>query len=118
MTNLRQLSLLFFLPLLPGFSIHAHAANLLTTQAPVGYGNIVVADCDSGVPDNGSIQSGIDACVANASNHGKLVSCVTRYTRELERNGAITKDDRKAIKRCAAHSDIGKGNHPSEANKK
>jgi len=83
---------------------------LMSAAATTGGNHVVIADCDSGVQDNGEIQAGIDVCVANATNHGKLVSCVTHYTRALERKGTISKDDRKAIKRCAAHSDIGKGN--------
>ena len=84
---------------------------LVIAAASTGGNHVVIADCDSGVQDTGDIQSGIDACVANATNHGKLVSCVTHYTKALERSGNISKNDRKAIKRCTAHSDIGKGSH-------
>ena len=114
MTHIRQLFSLFILPLLSGLSLHTHASNPVITTIPAVGGHVVIDGCDSGVPDSGGIQSGIDTCVANASNHGKLVSCVTHYTKELERKGAITKDDRKAIKRCAAHSNIGKGNQYKE----
>lgn len=88
-------------------------AQLMIAAAATGGNHVVIAGCDSGVPDTGDIQAGIDACVANARNHGKLVSCVTHYTKALERNGSISKSGRKAIKRCAAHSDIGKGNNPT-----
>ena len=89
---------------------------LMSAAAATAGNHVVIADCDSGVQDNGDIQAGIDACVANATNHGRLVSCVTHYTKTLERNGIITKNGRKAIKGCAAHSDIGKGNNSTGDN--
>ena len=107
---IRQSFPVFILPLLAGLSIHTYASNPAITPVTSVGGNVVIGACDSGVPDSGGIQSDIDACVANAGNHGKLVSCVTRYSKDLERKGIITKSDRKAIKRCAAHSSIGKGN--------
>jgi len=113
--NIRQSFPVFTLPLLAGLSIHSYASSPAITSMPVGGGNVVIGACNSGIPDSGGIQSNIDACEANAGNHGKFVSCVTRYSKDLERKGIITRSDRKAIKRCAAHSSIGKGNQPNKS---
>ena len=94
-----------------------HIAKPVIAAAPAtSSGNVMIDGCDSGVVDIGGIQAGVDMCVANATNHGKLVSCITHYTKTLERNGSITKSGRKAIKLCAAHSDIGKGNNSTGDN--
>ena len=111
MTKDKHLLLVSSLLIISGLSINTYATNRGIADAPAGDGHVMIGDCDSGVPDSGGIQAGVDACVANAWNHGKLVSCVTHYTKGLERQGTISKNDRKAIKGCAAHSDIGKGNH-------
>ena len=81
--NIRQSFPVIILPLLAGLSIHSYASSPVITSMPAGGGNVVIGACNSGIPDSGGIQSNIDACVASAGNHGKLVSCVTRYSKDL-----------------------------------
>jgi len=50
----------------------------------------------------------IVACAANAKNHGKFVSCVSHLTKDWLNEGLITAEDKKAITKWAAQSDIGK----------
>lgn len=74
---------------------------------------VVIGGCDSGVPNtlfaNGcTIADLIAQCAANASNHGKFVSCVAELTNMLKADGAITGKQKGAIQSCAAKSSIGK----------
>lgn len=73
-----------------------------------GNGNVEIDGCDTGIPDSGSIQASIDACAANAKNHGDFVRCVAIYTNSLRSEGVITRNERKPIMTCSAQSDIGR----------
>ena len=58
-------------------------------------------DCDA---VRCQVQSMIDACAANARNHGKCVSCIAHATKDP----SIPKQCRGKIVRCAARSTCGK----------
>ena len=64
----------------------------------------MIDDCDTGVEDTGGIQDGIDACEADARNHGQFVRCVARFTR----SEGMSQADRRPVMSCASHSSIGK----------
>ena len=72
---------------------------------------VVIDGCDSGVTNhlatNGcTISDDIAECAANAGNHGMFISCVTRTTQLLLKAGVISGNEKDAIQRCAAESDI------------
>jgi len=80
-----------------------------TTTVPSGGDTVVIDGCDTGVEDpSGNIQAGIDACEADAGNHGQFVRCTAIFTRNLVRGGAISNSDRRPIMNCASRSSIGK----------
>jgi hypothetical protein len=54
------------------------------------------------------IPSGTCDCAVGAKNHGDYVSCVVQAANEAYKAGLITKAERKALKKAAAQSDIGK----------
>ena len=71
---------------------------------------VQIGSCDSGAPNgvafpNGeTIQDRINALLATNPNHGQLVAGINTIIQEAEALGLITKDQRKAIHECAAHS--------------
>jgi hypothetical protein len=72
---------------------------------------VLTGDCDSGVAnatlDNGcTMADEINACAADARNHGQYVRCVSAKTNGWKREGLIRGVDRSRIVRCAAQSDI------------
>ncbi len=73
--------------------------------------SIVIDGCDSGVSNtaqsNGcTVLDNISECAANASNHGKYVSCVAKLTNSLKKSGLITGKQKGAIQSCAAQANI------------
>lgn len=71
---------------------------------------VVIDGCDSGVP-NPVFPSGCTIpdlvatrCAAGPSNHGQFVSCVSQLTNHLKKAGAITGQQKGAIRRCSAHA--------------
>jgi beta-lactam-binding protein with PASTA domain len=88
------------------------AVNLVISTGPAsGDDTVMIGDCDTGVEDpSGNIQAGIDACEADASNHGQFVRCTAIFTRGLSSDGIISQADRRPIMNCAAQSSIGKSN--------
>ena len=72
---------------------------------------VVIDACNSGVA-NSQITNGckisdlIEGCADGASNHGKFVSCVTKVTNTLKKNGTITNAQKGAIQSCAAGASI------------
>jgi hypothetical protein len=72
---------------------------------------VVIAGCDSGVP-NTVLPSGctiadlIAACAEGARTHGQFVRCVSHVTNDLKNAGTITGQQKGAIQRCAAQADI------------
>ncbi len=73
--------------------------------------SVVIDGCDSGVSNtvqsNGcTVLDDISACAANASNHGKFVSCVSKLTNSLKKAGLITGQQKGAIQSCAAQANI------------
>lgn len=72
---------------------------------------IVIDGCDTGVanqilPDGTTMQQGIDACAAAATNHGDFVSCVARLTNAWVEAGLITGEEKGRIQSCAAGANI------------
>ena len=70
--------------------------------------NVMIEGRDTGVADEGGMQATIDQCAADASSHRKFVKCVRKYANGLKRQGIISKQERKAIKKMAKRSDIGR----------
>lgn len=71
--------------------------------------SVVVAGCDSGVPntlsaDGCSIGDRVKACSEGATNHGGFVSCVAHLTNGLVASGLISGKNKGAIQSCAARS--------------
>ena len=72
---------------------------------------IVIDGCDSGVEnhvieDDFTISDKIAECAIDAKNHGKFVSCVSKLTNGLKKEGIITGQEKGAIQSCAAQADI------------
>jgi len=72
---------------------------------------VTIDGCDTGVVDQlvddcNTISGKIAQCAAEASNHGKFVSCVSAFTNELKKAGGITGKERGKIVSCAAKADI------------
>jgi hypothetical protein len=72
---------------------------------------IVIDGCDSGVEnplgaDGCTASDRIDALARGARNHGKFVSGVSKLVKQLFKSGAVTRGNRGAVQRCAAHSRI------------
>ncbi|MBI3948902.1 MAG: hypothetical protein HY314_00365 [Acidobacteria bacterium] len=70
---------------------------------------VIIGDCDTGVSDRilddgRAISDHINECAATARNHGKFVSCVTRFTKDSLRAGMITAQEESAIDRCASQA--------------
>lgn len=74
-------------------------------------GTVLIGECDSGVA-NATLDTGctmadeVDACAADARNHGQYVRCVGAKTNGWKRAGLIRGVDRAKIVRCAAQSSI------------
>jgi len=72
---------------------------------------VVIDGCDSEVanillPTGCSLSDEIAMCAASAGNHGKFVSCVSRMTNDLKKDGIITGKEKSAIQSCAAQANI------------
>ena len=72
---------------------------------------VVIDECDSLVPnqvlaDGSTFNDLIGVCAANATNHGKFVSCVSHLTSEWKKDGLVSGYQRGAITSCAARSSI------------
>ena len=68
---------------------------------------VVLGTCDSGVantffPNGCSVLDLAGQCLANAKNHGKFVSCVSKMTNGLKKSGVITGNQKGKIQSCAA----------------
>lgn len=76
-------------------------------------GNVLIGDCDTGVPnalsaEGCTLSDQFAACEEGARNHGQYVSCVAHLTNALKKAGVITGKQKGEIQSCAAQSDIGK----------
>lgn len=74
---------------------------------------VILGGCDSSVPNhvlpNGcTVMDLISSCSTVSRSHGRFVTCVAEVTGELEAAGSLTREQKRAIDRCAARSDIGK----------
>lgn len=72
---------------------------------------IGIDECDSGVEnrvlsDGRTILALIEECADGAKNRGGFVSCVSKLTNELKREGMITGEEKDAVQSCAAQADI------------
>jgi len=67
-----------------------------------------IGSCDTGVPSalaNGDmLHAMVDACAADASNHGQFVSCVSNATNAAKADGLLTGKQKGAIQSCAGES--------------
>jgi hypothetical protein len=69
---------------------------------------VFVGGCDSGLPNDFTFPDGanqndqVGVCVANARNHGSLVSCVTQLAKEWVALGLIRPSERSSLVVCAA----------------
>ncbi len=73
-------------------------------------GTVVIASCDSGVPNtffsNGcSIVDVVNQCGASAATHDDFTGCVTHFTNALK-GGLISNKQKASIQRCAAKASI------------
>ena len=79
--------------------------------------NITIGDCDTGVKDfaidDSSLCEEISMCAENARNRGQFVSCVSRLTNDLRKDGLLGRNEIGKIVRCAAKLDIGKDDDDS-----
>ena len=70
-----------------------------------------IGGCDSGVPNtlftNGcTISDKIGQCASSAGNHGAFAACVTQYTNQLKKSGAITGAQKDALQTCAGGAEL------------
>jgi hypothetical protein len=67
-----------------------------------------IGSCDTGVPsvlDNGDmLHAQVDACAADAKNHGQFVSCVSSATNAAKAAGLLTGSQKGSISKCAAQN--------------
>ena len=83
--------------------------------------NIVLGECDTGVPDTMLVGEGsctiseliADEC-SDGANHGKYVSCVAATAKYLAENEYIAKNQKGKIVRCAAKSKTKKPKKPKD----
>lgn len=80
----------------------------ITVAPPPGGGNLVIAGCDTGVPDKvladgSTFSEAIARCPAPTTNRnrGKFIQCVSKLTTTWKKAGLITNPQRGAIRRCA-----------------
>jgi hypothetical protein len=72
---------------------------------------VIIDDCDSKV-DNALMEDGcaiadeMAACAREARNHGNFVSCVANEAKSLKRAGIVSATETRALRVCAARSDI------------
>lgn len=70
---------------------------------------VSVGDCDSGLandhtfPDGANQNDQASVCIANATDHGSLVKCVTHLAKEWVALGLIRPEERSSLVTCAAH---------------
>lgn len=74
---------------------------------------IVIDGCDSGVPnllldatEFCTLSDWVADCLANATNHGEFVNCVSHLTNALKDAGLISGKEKGAIQRCAAQANL------------
>ena len=72
---------------------------------------VAINGCDTGVEnqlleDGCTISDRILECAAGATKHRRFVRCVKRLTRNLKKAGVITREDKRAIRKCARQADI------------
>jgi len=87
---------------------HTHTNNTAMSLLTL---TVVIDGCDSEVanillPTGYSLSDEIAMCAASAENHGKFVSCVSRMTNDLKKDGIITGKEKSAIQSCAAQANI------------
>ena len=75
---------------------------------------VVLGDCDSGVPnrvlpDGCTIVDLISSCSEVSRNHGQFIVCAAEIIAELEALGVLTREERSALTRCVAGSQIRTG---------
>jgi len=86
-----------------GVSVLAAMAITLGTHAAVAAIDCEPARCDP------NTQAAISSCgCPDASNHGRYVSCVAHAVKALASSGAIPKNCKGKVVRCAARSTCGK----------
>lgn len=57
-------------------------------------------------------------CGEDAKNHGSYVSCMAKYLNTLKKSGVITDEEKKALQKSAAQSEVGKIDKKSKKSKK
>ena len=87
---------------------HTHTNNTAMSLLTL---TVVIDGCDSEVanillPTGYSLSDEIAMCAASAGNHGEFVSCVSRMTNDLKKDGIITGKEKSAIQSCAAQANI------------
>ena len=70
---------------------------------------VVIDECDSGVAnhlfgDGCTMADAIAVCVANARNHGSLVSCVTHELNDWKKSGMLSSREHGKLTACAAQA--------------
>ncbi|MFC1859022.1 hypothetical protein ACFL9U_13520 [Thermodesulfobacteriota bacterium] len=79
-------------------------------EAPPPPSLITIGDCETGIADiaykGQLISDWIDSCAGSAKNHGKFVSCMSDLANKMKKDGAISSDEKKMLKTCAAKADI------------
>lgn len=82
------------------------AAQFFAAVRILGETNVLIDGCDSGVgdvvlPDGSTISELVADCAEGATNHGQFVSCISRLTSDLKKNGSITTQQKNALHKCA-----------------
>ncbi len=90
-----------------GYDNSATTGTFSFKAAAAGPANLVIAGCDTGVPDyvfpNGStFSTKVQMCATSARNHGKFVSCVAGLTNAWKKARIISGAQKGSIMRCAA----------------
>ena len=88
---------------------------------------VIIQGTDSGVANTVN-SSGISLadlilyadfnCGEDAKNHGSYVSCMAKYLNTLKKSGIITDEEKKALQKAAAQSEVGKIDKKSKKSKK
>ena len=72
---------------------------------PATWSNAQQPDCEAA---RCAMQSAVDTCCQNATNHGQFVSCVAHAMNAAARDGTIPTNCKGKVTRCAARSTCGK----------
>ena len=72
---------------------------------------VFIGDYDSGVEnmlldDGCTISDRIMLCAEYSKNHGRFVSCVSRLSNDLKKDGILSNFDKRDLMRCASRADI------------